>query len=482
MPTSGRRRTRSTPNANTPDDTGSSSVGGRRSTRRKLDSIVSTPEPVVKPVGRASRRTKDSTAIASPEASVKTAGRRTRSTPDVISSSGSRPKGRRRISNDNDTDTEANATTETNSDADEPDTSADVVTSSSKPRNRREINEADDSEGELLDIHPHTHTMNFSQMEPEYSTAPPPPKPTEWSTFENLNEAMREKAVKSLSRLILFKCMNSGMFIERKKCIDEISPEFAVSLGGSGKDGNGDAKAAATKLLKFSRVLFSEAEKRIKATFGFELASVPSFYEGTLPEKYKERYYVINKVHDVDGTHGKIIHGSKPEFSERKGLLMVILAFCFCKGVPKTDGKGGKNAASPSGIRWISAENLYRLLNSVDDRIAEDPPPTQKKNARRSMTAARNRDTLDVDGILQSFVQMDYLLKDKVSETGSSAHAASGGSEDGTYICYAMGPRAALEIGRKQLIYFCAEVLDEQADPTMLAEIDDSLLEESLTL
>ena len=39
-------------------------------------------------------------------------------------------------------------------------------------------------------------------------------------------------------------------------------------------------------------------------------------------------------------------------------------------------------------------------------------------------------------------------------------------------MAYAMGPRAAMEVGRKQIIYFCSNVLDEQPDPTMLAEVE----------
>ena len=41
-------------------------------------------------------------------------------------------------------------------------------------------------------------------------------------------------------------------------------------------------------------------------------------------------------------------------------------------------------------------------------------------------------------------------------------------------IQYAMGPRSHLEIGRKQVIHFCAEVLGEEPDPTMLAELEES--------
>ena len=35
------------------------------------------------------------------------------------------------------------------------------------------------------------------------------------------------------------------------------------------------------------------------------------------------------------------------------------------------------------------------------------------------------------------------------------------------------GPRAAMEVGRKQVIYFCYNVQDEQPDPTMLAEVKE---------
>ena len=43
---------------------------------------------------------------------------------------------------------------------------------------------------------------------------------------------------------------------------------------------------------------------------------------------------------------------------------------------------------------------------------------------------------------------------------------------------YSLGPRAAHEIGRRQIIHFCAEILDEEPDPTMLAELDDGVDDE----
>lgn len=46
-------------------------------------------------------------------------------------------------------------------------------------------------------------------------------------------------------------------------------------------------------------------------------------------------------------------------------------------------------------------------------------------------------------------------------------------------IAYVMGPQVALEIGRRQIIWFCSNILDKQQDPTMLAEIEEDELTNS---
>eukprot|EP00558_Chaetoceros_sp_UNC1202_P009124 CAMPEP_0197236362 /NCGR_PEP_ID=MMETSP1429-20130617/3486_1 /TAXON_ID=49237 /ORGANISM="Chaetoceros sp., Strain UNC1202" /LENGTH=132 /DNA_ID=CAMNT_0042695121 /DNA_START=24 /DNA_END=423 /DNA_ORIENTATION=- len=63
---------------------------------------------------------------------------------------------------------------------------------------------------------------------------------------------------------------------------------------------------------------------------------------------------------------------------------------------------------------------------------------------------------------------MDYLIKHKLETSGDGATSAV--QEDNAYQ-YAMGPRALIEVGRKQIIYFCAQVLDQEPDPTMLQEL-----------
>ena len=63
------------------------------------------------------------------------------------------------------------------------------------------------------------------------------------------------------------------------------------------------------------------------------------------------------------------------------------------------------------------------------------------------------------------------MRKKATDDNFNSQHSAL---EDGDVI-YAMGPRAAMEVGRKQVIHFCADVLDVEADPTMLREVEEDI-------
>ena len=66
----------------------------------------------------------------------------------------------------------------------------------------------------------------------------------------------------------------------------------------------------------------------------------------------------------------------------------------------------------------------------------------------------------------------------KASEQQQQA-TSSGSSIDEDSCFYTMGPRAAIEIGRRQVIFFCGEILDEELDPTMLQELE-AVMEETL--
>lgn len=289
--------------------------------------------------------------------------------------------------------------------------------------------------------------MMFSQMAPEASQPIHPVKLSERNNLENLGTDNKEKIIVALSRLILFKALE-GEPIDRLATFKE-------------------ANADSTTSDRIVSAVFDEAARNLSNVFGFELRRVPKYLEEskTLPKKFKDRMYVIN---DVDGdeddqettdlaAHSKAIHSVHDDSSIEKGLLMICLALAFCKGVPRNDKS-----------RWITDSDLYRLLHSIDENIPPEPPAA----ANRKVTATRHYrhdvGTPDVDSLLAKFVHQDYLLKEKVSEqqTGPGSHLVENTFQ------YAMGPRAAMEIGRKQIVYFCAEVLDEEPDETMIAEIE----------
>lgn len=207
--------------------------------------------------------------------------------------------------------------------------------------------------------------------------------------------------------------------------------------------------------------------------------------ERDLPSRFKNRLYLINNVADDDhGTHSLNIHSAHPSSSIEKGALMMILAFAFCKGTSQV--RSGQMKGAGKKTRWITEHQLYALLHRVDENIPSEPPSAEgKRRSRTSIGGGSGRKSLggspdgddggagqtpDIDVLLERFVQLDYLLRDKIDEPDSREGT---GNDDGKVVAYAMGPRAAMEVGRKQVIYFCSNVLDEQPDPTMLAEVDE---------
>ena len=77
----------------------------------------------------------------------------------------------------------------------------------------------------------------------------------------------------------------------------------------------------------------NEAEARLKNVFGFSVRRVPKKMERDLPVRFKNRLYLNNDVaFDGDGMHSLNIHSVHHDSTIEKGVLMMILAFAFCKG------------------------------------------------------------------------------------------------------------------------------------------------------
>ena len=292
----------------------------------------------------------------------------------------------------------------------------------------------------------------FSQRAPEASQSIAAPRPVEEKHLEAMDASTREKGLTALSRLVLFKALERDP-IDRLKCIKEAELDD----------------------YKITAAAYEEVESRLQNVFGFTLNRIPKAMEKRdktgkpIKNKFTDRLYVSN-VYDeaTEAVHNKMIHSVHTDCAIEKGLLMIVLALIFCKGESRADGS-----------RWMLAKDLYRLLNVLDDAIPEEPPqkgdPRQKKAASKDALKNRSRNgdglhtTPNVDAKLEQFVQWDYLVREKANEDNCQTQP----TEEGDMI-YSMGPRAGIEIGRKQIIHFCAEVLDEEADPSMLKEVDES--------
>lgn len=279
-------------------------------------------------------------------------------------------------------------------------------------------------------------TLTFTQQcDPEKSQSFPVAKESErQNLMERITPDQRQKIIVDLSRLVLFRAF-AGEPIDRLKCtkMAGIPPSSRVSTA-----------------------VWEQVQSNLQNVFGLDLVKPPQFM--TLPKKYDDRYYCVNSIpEDEEGRHSKAIHSVHSDSAVEKGLLMVILALCFCKGNPRP--------GSPATMRWITDLDLYRLLHTLDENLPQDPPSvTNRKLLPSQGITSADGTTPNVDFLMEKFVAMDYLVKIKADDT----------SETDDVAMYTMGPRAALEVGRRQIIFFCSEILGEAPDPTMLQELEDS--------
>eukprot|EP00551_Chaetoceros_affinis_P007239 CAMPEP_0203670570 /NCGR_PEP_ID=MMETSP0090-20130426/6608_1 /ASSEMBLY_ACC=CAM_ASM_001088 /TAXON_ID=426623 /ORGANISM="Chaetoceros affinis, Strain CCMP159" /LENGTH=309 /DNA_ID=CAMNT_0050535459 /DNA_START=57 /DNA_END=986 /DNA_ORIENTATION=+ len=289
--------------------------------------------------------------------------------------------------------------------------------------------------------------VQFSQIIPEESGGLPTARAFEINNLTSYDAPTQSRLVTDLSRLLLFKAL-SGEPIDRTKVAKEAWGERAANCKG------------------VTNAALDKSVERMRNVLGVDVKRVPEDQVKNFPNKFKERMYIVNTIKDDEsGSHSKALHSVHLDSAIEKGLLMLILAFIYCKGEVQDH------------IRWISAGDLYRLLHSVDENIPAEP--TILKNKRDSIgdlaspSASKKFHggvglTPDVDMLVEKFVHMDYILKKKADKTNTGTNS----TDEGAFL-YAMGPRTLLEIGRKQIIYFCAEILDEQPDPTMLQELED---------
>lgn len=301
--------------------------------------------------------------------------------------------------------------------------------------------------------------VQFSQVIPDASAQIPSARAYEENNLSNLDPSTQNRIVTDLSRLLLFKAL-SGEPIDRTKITKEAWGERY------------------TNYKNMTNATLDRSVERMRKVLGMDVKRLTDDQLKDIPNKYRERMYVINTVEDdATGSHSMALHRVHLDSAIEKGLLMMVLAFIYCKGDVKNQ------------VRWLPAGVLYRLLHTVDENIPAEPAVV--KNKRESVgdlasPSAKFSDragvglTPDVDSLLEKFVHMDYLIKKKADKKENGAVPTS--ADEATFV-YAMGPRSLLEIGRKQVLYFCSEILEEnEPDPTMLAELQGQNEEEDVTM
>ncbi len=287
-------------------------------------------------------------------------------------------------------------------------------------------------------------SQQFSQLAPEQSQSVLTERPSERNNLEKLSREDQEKYLSSLSRMILFRGLEKEP-IDRLKVTKEAGIPTNVRIGSAA---------------------FQEASRRVQNVFGFELKKMPKFMENIkgMPTRFKDRYYLLNAVPDTDqGTHSREIHSVHEGASVEKGFILLVNALIFCKGEVKANSN-----------RKILGHDLYRYLNKVDDAIPEEPPAQGTSRAKTGQYRVHHKGqglTPSVDALLEQCVNWDYFIKEKATDE----NVASQNFEEGDFL-YSMGPRSVMEVGRKQIVYFCASILGEEPDPSMLREIEDDVI------
>ena len=144
---------------------------------------------------------------------------------------------------------------------------------------------------------------------------------------------------------------------------------------------------------------------------------------------------------------------------------------CLSAQLELTDGEVAVELEVLFGSH-IGAQLLARATSAQRRGTPRSSDPPAQGTARAKGHSKANRIEKNMspnpDALLEQFVHWDYLIKEKAVEENFASQTLEEGD-----VLYGMGPRSAIEIGRKQIIYFCAEVLDEVPCPTMLKEVED---------
>ncbi|GMH93600.1 hypothetical protein TrST_g2908 [Triparma strigata] len=270
----------------------------------------------------------------------------------------------------------------------------------------------------------------FTQTLPEASQSLLHSTSNEDAAFLTLSPPVRSKLINDMVRYFIFMAGQKKAFTKRM-AVESVLEDYRKQ--------------------KIAGAIFESATKKLHDLYGWSVLSTPSFMLSSLPPKYKDLNYIINHLPpDTTGDHASALNERYD--SGVNGFLIVVLCLIYNKGFVRSDTKRRND------FKWVKEESLYGWLNEIDGEIGEEVKKAKEVEVEGVGC---------VPNVLEDFVASNYLITEKVKT-----------DNDFSGVYYAWGPRAALEVGRKQIIYYTANVLDQQPDPTMLQELEEGEEEE----
>lgn len=178
-----------------------------------------------------------------------------------------------------------------------------------------------------------------------------------------------------------------------------------------------------------SAQVLSEAAKQVHTVFGYKLARAPKKH--FRQAKFKDGFYLLNDL-PLGKHRSEVLAEASPAL---RGLLMVCLACVYSSN----HGSSSHKLAEPQLV-----QHLMRLDTN-------------------STKVARLRDFghEEYEGVVDTFVKQHYLIKEKDEDSGESVPVT----------VLSLGPRALLEVGRRQIVFFTHEAVGTTVDAALLEEL-----------
>lgn len=237
------------------------------------------------------------------------------------------------------------------------------------------------------------------------------------TAYENLGATEKKLLLSSLIRYIVLKGSRKEP-ITRLKLNSDVVNKLQISrrnvLNGALKD----------------------AKETLRQVFGYELLQLPErqFNKAGM----KDCMFLVSALR-VPGLQ-RDLHSYGKDVGYR-GLIMIVLGLIFC------------------AHDKIREKVLYEQLQGLEPQLQ-----ITAKGGSKDGEYSISGEVQGVGEVSEAFEKMrkeQYLLREKEE------------SDEGHYFVYSMGPRAYVEIGRRQVLQFLAETMSQEVDQSLLKEIEN---------